>query len=91
VFVSRWKRHADLTLADHLDRYLATAVKFAVHKEYYRKKKRQASLLERLSFEEEHQIEDFINARFLQQYINGILEQLPEKCRLVYRYSREAD
>ena len=34
-------------------------------------------------------LEDKINAKFLQDYIDGIVEQLPEKSRLVYNYSRK--
>lgn len=88
LFVNLWNRRTELMI-ENVANYLATAVKFAVFKEYYRKHKREASLLAKLSFEEEHRIEETINAKFLQQYINGIVETLPEKCRLVFKMSRE--
>ena len=87
VFINFWNRHRYINI-DTLDRYLATAVKFAVFKEFYRQKKRQDSLIHNLTFEESHRIDDQIAARFLQEYIDGIVEQLPEKCRLVFKHSR---
>ena len=32
--------------------------------------------------------EEKIYARFLKEYVEGIVEQLQEKCRLVFEYSR---
>ncbi len=89
IFINFWNRHLDLKI-DALDRYLATAVKFAVFKEFYRQKKRHNSLINNLPFEDSHQIEDKIAARFLQEYIDGIVEHLPEKCRLVFKHSRDS-
>lgn len=87
LFVGLWNRRDKLHI-DSLEGYLATAVKFAVFKEYYRKQKREASLIGKLSVVEEVDIEEQINAKFLEQYIYGIVEQLPSKCRLVFKYSR---
>jgi RNA polymerase sigma-70 factor (ECF subfamily) len=88
LFVNLWNRRSDL-LIENVGNYLATAVKFAVFKEYYRKQKRESSLIGKLTFLEEETIEDVIMAKFLQHYINGIVETLPEKCRLVFRKSRD--
>jgi len=33
--------------------------------------------------------DDLLQAKFLEEYINNIIEQLPEKCKLVYIYSRK--
>jgi len=88
LFVGLWNRREDLVIENPAN-YLATAVKFAVFKEYYRKQKREASLIGKLTFEQEHQIEEQISAKFLKEYINGIVENLPEKCKLVFKLSRE--
>jgi RNA polymerase sigma-70 factor (family 1) len=89
IFIGLWNRRAkiDIRVPAH---YLATAAKFAVFKTYYRAQKREQRLLNSLSFEESHEIEELISARLLQEYINGLVEQLPERCRLVFKYSREA-
>ncbi len=87
LFVGLWNRRDQLQV-DSLEHYLATAIKFAVFKEYYRKQKREAGLIAKLTVSEEVDIEEQVNAKFLEQYIYGIVEQLPPKCRLVFKYSR---
>lgn len=89
VFISLWERKKIVDIHS-LNNYLATAVKFAVFKWLTRRKKyldidQSKSILTLVSTDN-----DVIDARFLQDYINGIVEQLPEKCRLVFKYSREA-
>ena len=88
LFISLWNRKDNLAI-ENLANYLGTAIKFAVFKEYYRKQKREASLVGKLTTNDEYHIEDAIEAKFLQQYISGIVETLPEKCRLVFKKSRE--
>jgi RNA polymerase sigma-70 factor (ECF subfamily) len=34
--------------------------------------------------------EELIDARFTQDYINKLIEKLPEKCKLVFKFSRNA-
>ena len=87
LFVGLWNRKEKLEI-DNLEHYLATAIKFAVFKEYYRKQKREANLKEKLSPSEDEEIEQKIHAKFLEQYIYGLIEQLPPKCRLVFESSR---
>jgi RNA polymerase sigma-70 factor (family 1) len=88
LFVGLWNRRESLKI-DNVGNYLATATKFAVFKEYYRKQNRENSLVGKLTIEEEYHVEEKIAAKFLQEYINGIVETLPEKCRLVFKLSRE--
>jgi RNA polymerase sigma-70 factor (family 1) len=89
VFISLWERK---TLVDIqcLNNYLATAVKFGVFKWLTRRRKHQEIDQSKLSPTLVSTDNDAIDARFLQDYINGIVEQLPEKCRLVFKYSRGA-
>ncbi|WP_291909041.1 RNA polymerase sigma-70 factor [Chitinophaga sp. CB10] len=88
VFIGLWNRRQELYI-DHVAAYLATAVRLAVFKQYAREKRRaeiKAAVTDPVlsSWDEEK-----IYSRFQQQYIQGIVEQLPEKCRLVFRLSRE--
>ena len=43
----------------------------------------------KLTIAQEHQIVEQINAKFLQEYVNGIIETLPEKCKVVFKMSSE--
>ncbi|MDQ0108995.1 RNA polymerase sigma-70 factor (ECF subfamily) [Chitinophaga terrae (ex Kim and Jung 2007)] len=88
IFISLWNRRNDLFI-DNVSAYLATAVRLSVFKQYVRQKRRselaeQAADPLLASWDEEK-----IFSRFMQQYINGIVEELPEKCRLVFKLSRE--
>lgn len=88
IFISLWNRRHELYI-DNVNAYLATAVKLSVFKQQVRQKRRdeikeQVAVPDTTSFDEEH-----IYTRFLQQQINGVVEVLPEKCRLVFKLSRE--
>ncbi|HVW58949.1 MAG TPA: RNA polymerase sigma-70 factor [Puia sp.] len=88
LFISLWNRRGTLQI-ENPGSYLATAVKFSVFKMYYREHERTDKLRSNLSFDENYTIDELISARFLEEYLNGIVETLPEKCRMVFRYSRE--
>lgn len=88
VFISLWNRRNELYI-DHVNAYLATAVKLSVFKQYARQKRRdeikeEVAVPDITTFDEEQ-----IYTRFLQQQINGVVEVLPEKCRLVFKLSRD--
>lgn len=89
VFVSLWQRRKDLEI-EHLSNYLATAVKFATFKRLHRTR-RQEMIREAILPKEAQQLdEQAIDARFLQEYIDGVVEKLPERCKLVFQMSRNA-
>lgn len=88
IFMSLWNRRQSIEI-DRLAPWLATAVKFAVFKTLARESRRKALL-------EDHPLEipaspdeAIIEARFLKEYLDGVVAGLPEKCRLVFTYSRE--
>jgi RNA polymerase sigma-70 factor (family 1) len=89
VFFSLWNKREALNV-HALDRYLATAVKFTVFNNYYRKRKRIDHMVSKMPYQESYEIEEEIAARFLQEQIDSIVTTLPKKCRLVFKYSREA-
>jgi RNA polymerase sigma-70 factor (family 1) len=89
VFVSLWnKRH--IIHVQSLERYLAKAVKFFVFKEIQRRK-RQIEI-EETNFATNRVVigDEIIDAQFLREYINHIVDHLPEKCKLVFKYSRQS-
>src|SRR5690606_4232381 len=88
VFVTLWERRNDVEIKE-LEAYLATAIKFSVFKVIQRQKRQE--LLARQHYQPEELVHDDqqIYARFLEEYIRGMTEKLPDKCKLVFQYSRE--
>lgn len=87
VFISLWDRKGDVRI-DTLNGYLATAIKFSVFKHIRRQHRRLEIVKDNYHKWSVNDEEEKIYARFLKEYVEGIVEQLPEKCRLVFEYSR---
>ena len=91
VLMGLWLRRESLVIRS-LSAYLGTAVKFSVFKAMARKKRREEILAGHTTCGESHnETEQQLDARFLEEYVQGIVDQLPEKARLVFTYSREED
>lgn len=90
VFLSLWERRHQLVI-ESLPAYLATAIKFSVFKQLLKEKRRRTLLENRPATPPVEIDEEAIQARFLKDYLDGVVEQLPEKCRLVFKFSREQD
>ena len=92
VLMGLWLRRASLEIHS-LAAYLGTAVKFAVFKALARKKRQNQVLGHQLSPEAEaaahNDTEQQLDAIFMKEWLRGIVEQLPEKARLVFVYSRD--
>jgi RNA polymerase sigma-70 factor (family 1) len=87
VFTSLWNRRTAVQIHS-LKAYLATAVKFAVFKAIARDRRRR-EIQQGLSLPEHaSELEEKLDALFLKNYLDGIVEQLPDKTRLVFNYSR---
>ena len=88
VFMGLWDRRNTVEILN-LSAFLATSVKFSIFK-FYQKESRRTELINRnYQFEELTNDEDKLDALFLNEYINGIVEKMPEKCRLVFSLSRD--
>lgn len=87
VFVGLWDKR-DIIQIQKLEAYLATAIRFSVFKAIYKEKRRQEILNEQLDVAYSD-FEEKLHAKFLQELIDQSVGQLPEKCGLVYKYSRE--
>ena len=90
VMMSLWTRKKELAIQS-LSSYLATAVKFSVFKSILRDKRRR-------ELQQGHAVPGSLNetmekldALFLQGYLSQTIEQLPEKAKLVFTYSRERE
>lgn len=87
VFLNLWEKYQSLDI-QNLPAFLATAVKFKVFKYYRLEQRRQELAKQHYKFEDLVLDEEKLDAKFLQDFIDGIVEEMPEKCRLIFKYSR---
>jgi RNA polymerase sigma-19 factor, ECF subfamily len=90
VLIGLWLRREELVIRS-LSAYLGTAVKFAVFKAISRKKRRDEILAGHSVSEGHNETEQQLDALFLKDYLEGVVEQLPEKARLAFKYSRDEE
>ena len=90
VMLSLWVRRNSLQIQS-LNAYLGTAVKFAIFKSIARQKKLKKILEEKGHPDSIADIEQGLDAKFLEEYLKGVVEQLPEKTKLVFNYSRNEE
>lgn len=88
VFISLWRRRNEVDIVS-LPNYLATAVKFATFKAIHRTRRHQELMHQSVPESQLQLDEEAVDAKFLKEYLDGIVETMPEKCRLVFRMSRE--
>jgi RNA polymerase sigma-70 factor (family 1) len=88
VLMSVWNRRHSLEV-DRLQAYLATAVKFAVFKMLAKENRRRVLLEGHLAPVAVTPDDAVMEAKFLKEYLDTVVAGLPEKCRLVFTYSRE--
>ena len=84
VFASLWKNRTSAGIRS-LYAYLAAATKYAVFAELAKQKK-EASRIPTVEIADDQAID----GRFLQKMIAEEINRLPDKCRLVFRYSRQS-
>jgi RNA polymerase sigma-70 factor (ECF subfamily) len=87
VMMSVWVRKEDVKI-NSLEAYLGTAIKFAVFKAIARDKKLRGVLTSQNFLKHFSHIEEKLDAKFLHEYLNRTVEELPAKARLVFTYSR---
>lgn len=87
VFITLWEKRQQQDIQS-LSAFLATAIKYQVFKHYRKEQRRAALARDNYTVETTSQDEALLEARFLKDLIDGIVEDMPEKCRLVFHYSR---
>lgn len=87
IFIGIWSRKSDIEI-NCLNSYLASSVRLSMFKFIYRQKRRMEIESSNCLDESSSLCEEQIDARFTQEYINSLVEKLPEKCKLVFRFSR---
>lgn len=88
VFAGLWKNRAELKI-NKAENYLAVATKYAVFRQI--KKARQArDYRNNLMPAAGNSLENDLHYKMLLQLVRNEVEKLPDRCRLVFNYSREA-
>jgi RNA polymerase sigma-70 factor (family 1) len=88
VFISLWERKHEVDIKD-VRGFLITSVKYSVFKAFQKKTRREGLIKNNYDFIDVADDEKKLDARFLQDYIDGIVDKMPEKYSIVFRYSRE--
>lgn len=92
VFFSLWQRRKELELKYSLATYLSVAVKYQVIKQMdkqYRKQARQEQAYPVVHEPAYPSAEEYLLEKELMERIEAATKRLPEKCRLIFRMSRE--
>lgn len=90
VFCSLWQRRHDLELKHSLSTYLAVAVKYQVIKQMDKQYRIQEGIDNIVSFQATHSTADeYLLEKEMMANIQDAITRLPEKCRIVFKMSRE--
>lgn len=88
VFMKLWENR-NKQVIQSVGGFLSTAVKFSVFKHYRKEERRKNLVMENQLFNDPYVDDEAkINQLFLEEYINGIVEEMPERSRLVFKLSR---
>ncbi len=90
VFAGLWANRSKIKI-ESLENYLAVSVKYAVFSKIKRLV-RERELKQHLegAIVVEMKVEEALHYKRILELVNQEVERLPEKCRLIFKYSREA-
>lgn len=88
VFMALWEKRS-LREIDSVAGFLTTAVKFSIFKHYQKEQRRRELDNELPPPVTIVNDESRLDALFLSEYLAGLVEELPEKCRIVFKHSRD--
>ena len=90
MFVSLWKRRAELNIQTTLEPYLFGAAKFQILN-YFRSEKVKQKYTDHFSLftaQSNNKVKDLMHLRDLQSAIGKYIQDLPPKCQSAFRLSR---
>jgi RNA polymerase sigma-70 factor (family 1) len=92
IFVSLWKRRAELSVIDTLSSYLAVSVKYQVIKVLDKRnnQKKYSDYSQHTANITDDSTQQWLEFEELRSRLAAFVADLPEKCRLVYQLSRES-
>lgn len=91
LFKSVWERRNDLIISDSLEKYLVKSIKYKISGYFREKIQQDKNLEESLLYtnEAEAVTEKQVAFSFLSRELNTLVDELPERCKLIYKLSRE--
>ncbi|MBB1643911.1 hypothetical protein A9970_08055 [Sphingobacterium sp. UME9] len=92
VFRSIWERREELVISDSIEKYLVRSIKYKISG-YFRERIQQERNMEASLLyvnESESVTEKQVAYNLLSTEVNMLVEKLPERCREVYKLSRES-
>lgn len=91
LFQSIWERRNELVIEDSIEKYLVRSIKFKISTYYRVKKQREINLNESMRYHPEADLitEKHVSFNMLSQKVNMLVDRLPERCKAIYRLSRE--
>ncbi|MDP9081786.1 MAG: RNA polymerase sigma-70 factor [Bacteroidota bacterium] len=92
IFVSLWKRRSELGVVDTLSSYLAVSVKYRVIKilDKLNNRKKYSIYSKNNNSITDDSTQEWLEFEELRSRLAEFVAELPEKCRLVYKLSRDS-
>jgi RNA polymerase sigma-70 factor (ECF subfamily) len=89
VFLNIWRKRHTIHLRNTFNTYISSIVKYEIlSKIAIQKDKKIIGTEDRLYFVEDHTTCQFIDYQLLQDQIESTVQSLPDKCKLVFKLSR---
>ena len=91
IFIGIWKNRRNLEIKVSLEKYLFSCVRYQVFNQFRKNQKNlRSELFENLEQRCTHENpESEVLYKELEHKVDSIVKELPEKCRMVYKMSRE--
>lgn len=91
VFIDIWKKRKNLEIKVSLEKYLFSCVRYQVFNQFRKNQKNlRSEVFENLELRcSDLNPESEVLYKELVQKVDSVVEELPEKCRVVYKMSRE--
>jgi RNA polymerase sigma-70 factor (ECF subfamily) len=89
LFIDIWNRRATMDKVNNLSGYLATAMKYKIIDARLKRSKTNSQVTTDAIDIVDHSTVEQLSFHELEERLAGLVQSLPEKCRLVYILSRE--
>lgn len=91
VFVQLWKKRESITILHSLHTYMTAMTKYACLKMLAKRKQQLVLSIAMLPEAADNSTAQWLQFEDLQQELEDAVANLPEKCQLIFRYSREEE
>jgi RNA polymerase sigma-70 factor (family 1) len=90
IFVNLWKKRETIHITHSFHTYIAAMLRYACFRTLAeRRRKRMTDSSTELPETSDNHTQEWLDFEYLQQELEAAVGQLPEKCQLIFRLSRE--